>query len=205
MSSLLSKTVKQMKTALMLFFILTIITGIIYPLIVTGIAQLFFPKKANGSLIIKNKKVIGSKLIGQSFTDSGYFWGRPSETSPFPYNPKSSSGSNLAPFNPEYLKTIQARIDTIQKANPDMQTRIPADLVTASGSGLDPHISPEAALYQVSRIAKARNLSPQSIRDLINLHVKPRSWYILGEATINVLELNLALDELHNANLKVSL
>jgi K+-transporting ATPase ATPase C chain len=191
---MLGKILKQIKTAFILIVLLTILTGIIYPAIVTGLAQLFFPWQANGSMILKNTLPIGSQWVGQSFTDLGYFWGRPSATSPFPNNPLNSSGSNLGPLNPDLLIAIKNRITLLQKTNPEKLLLIPVDLVTASASGLDPDISPLAAYYQVYRIAKARGVSKESIRDLIKNLIQTRTWGILGEERVNVLQLNLALD-----------
>ncbi|TAK73092.1 MAG: potassium-transporting ATPase subunit KdpC [Gammaproteobacteria bacterium] len=187
--------IKQIKTAFILLLLLTILTGIIYPLMVTGVAQLLFPWKANGSLIERDGKVIGSVLIGQSFTDPAYFWGRPSATIPFPYNAAASSGSNMGPSNPDFLSTIKLRVAAFQKW--DSQHFVPVDLVTASGSGLDSEISPEAAFYQVPRIAKLRHLSEAEVRVLVQSVLKERSFYFLGEPRVNVLQLNLALGSPH--------
>lgn len=169
--------------------VFSVITGIAYPLLVTGIAQVAFRDKANGSLIEKNGKVLGSRLIGQPFAEPKYFWGRPSATSPMPYNGASSSGSNQGPTNPALKDAIAERIKALGGATP-----VPADLVTASGSGLDPHISPAAAEYQIARIAKARGLSEDKLRELVRAHAEGRQLGILGEPRVNVLELNLALD-----------
>jgi K+-transporting ATPase ATPase C chain len=178
----------------------TLITGVIYPLFVTGIAQAFFPSQANGSLIVSNGKAVGSKLIGQSFDDPNYFWGRLSDTGDYPYNAfnadtlTGSSGSNYGPMNPALLKAAQARIDALKAADPGNTAPIPVDLVTASGSGLDPNISVAAALYQVGQVAKARGMSEQAVRALVDQYTTGRQLGILGEPTVNVLELNLALD-----------
>lgn len=188
----------QMKTALMLLIVFTVITGLLYPLAVTGLAQFFFPVKANGSLIKQNDKVIGSQLIGQSFSSLSYFWGRPSATNPYPYNGEASSGSNLGPTNPNFLTIVKERISHLKQADSQNNNLIPVDLVTASGSGLDPDISPYAAYYQISRIAKARNLSEEEIKKLIQKQIKNRTLGFLGELRVNVLELNLALDSLRN-------
>jgi K+-transporting ATPase ATPase C chain len=177
--------------AIRVLVILTIITGVVYPLLVTGIAQVAFPDKANGSLIVQNEKIVGSRLIGQAFSDPKYFWGRPSATSPMPYNGAASSGSNQGPTNPALKEAVEGRIKALGGATP-----VPADLVTASGSGLDPHISPAAADYQVARVAKARNLSEDRVRGLVAQHTQGRQLGILGEPVVNVLELNLALDAL---------
>ncbi len=187
--------VRQIKTALILLIFLTILTGLIYPLLVTGVAQLLFPWQANGELIKSNNKIIGSELIGQSFTDPKYFWGRPSATTPYPYNASSSSGSNLAATNPDLIKTVKYRINTLEQADPQNKYAIPVDLVTASGSGLDPEISPQAAYYQVDRIAKARGIAPDTIKKLIAANTQDRTFKILGEPRVNVLKLNLALDQ----------
>ena len=169
--------------------VLTVITGVAYPLVVTGIAQVAFKEQANGSLILQNEKIAGSRLIGQAFSDPKYFWGRPSATSPMPYNGASSSGSNQGPTNPALKEAVEGRIKDLGGKTP-----VPADLVTASGSGLDPHISPAAAEYQLSRVAKARGLSEESLKELLRRHTQGRQFGVLGEPRVNVLELNLALD-----------
>jgi potassium-transporting ATPase KdpC subunit len=184
----------HVRAALVSLVVLTVVTGIIYPLIVTGIAQAVFPHQANGSLIVKDGKVVGSALIGQPFDDPKYFWGRPSATSPFAYNAGSSSGSNLSPTNPDLVKAVQGRVDALRAADPGNTAPVPVDLVTASGSGLDPHISPAAALYQVPRVARERKLEPQAVRQLIDQHTEGRVLGLLGEPRVNVLVLNLALD-----------
>ena len=184
----------HLRPALILLVVLTVVTGVIYPVIVTVVAQVVFPHQANGSLIVKDGKVVGSALIGQPFDDPKYFWGRPSATSPFPYNAASSSGSNLSPTNPALVKSVQERVDALRAADPGNTAPVPVDLVTASGSGLDPHISPAAALYQVSRVAKARKLDPAIVRDLVERHTEGRQLGFLGEPRVNVLALNLALD-----------
>jgi K+-transporting ATPase ATPase C chain len=176
----------------LIFFML--ITGVAYPLLVTGIAQAVFPSQANGSLIVKGGKVVGSALIGQPFDDPKYFWGRPSGTSPFGYNAGSSSGSNLSPTNPAQISAVQGRVDALRAADPTNKAAVPVDLVTASGSGLDPHISPAAALYQVSRVARERQLPPDAVRALVDEHTEGRFLGMLGEPRVNVLALNLALD-----------
>lgn len=180
-------------TSLILF---TVLTGILYPLAVTGLAQALFPRQANGSLIMKNGNPVGSALIGQQFDKSEYFWGRLSATGPFPYNAASSSGSNLGPNNPALTQTVQARISALRAADPSNRQAIPVDLATASGSGLDPHISPAAAAFQVHRVATARGLDEATVRTLVAAHTRQRLQGVLGEPVVNVLELNLALDEL---------
>ena len=193
---------KQLKPAIILLAIFTLITGVIYPLVVTGIAQVLFPSQANGSLIVRNGKAVGSTLIGQNFDAPKYFWGRLSDTGDFSYNAfnaatlTGSSGSNYGPMNPALLKAVQARIDALKAADPGNTSPIPVDLVTASGSGLDPDISVAAALYQVSRVAKTRGMSEQAVHDLVNQYTSSRQLGVLGEPTVNVLLLNLALDEI---------
>jgi len=184
----------QLRSALMMFFILTILTGVAYPLAVTGIAQLLFPHQANGSLIYKDGKPIGSMLIGQPFDDPRYFWGRPSATAPFPYNAAASSGSNLGPTNPALTEAVKARVAALKSADPGNDTPVPVDLVTASGSGLDPHISPAAAEYQVRRVARARGRAEAFVRTVVRQHTEGRQFGVLGETRVNVLALNLALD-----------
>ena len=174
----------------------TIVTGIIYPLVVTGIAQLCCRAQAQGSLIERHGKLIGSELIGQPFDQPDYFWGRPSATTPQPYNGLSSGGSNLGPTNPAQIEVVRARVAALQQADPDNRSPIPVDLVTASASGLDPDISPAAAQYQVARVARARGIDPARLRALIAAHTLRRQWRIFGEVRVNVLELNLALDQL---------
>lgn len=187
---------RQLKSALILFLLLTLITGLIYPAIVTGIAQLLFPWQTNGSLIKQNNIIIGSELIGQSFTDPKYFWGRPSATTPYPYNALLSTGSNLGPSNPVLLTLIKKRIEILHKADPQNMQLIPVDLVTASASGLDPDISPLAAYYQVHRVAMARKLSENVVKKLVDQSIQYRTLGILGEPRVNVLYLNQALDSL---------
>jgi K+-transporting ATPase ATPase C chain len=177
--------------SLLLFII---ITGIIYPLAVTGIAQVVFPHQANGSIITKNGKPVGSELIGQQFDDPKYFWGRLSATGPYPYNGAASSGSNLGPNNPDLMKALQSRIQALRAADPGSEAKIPVDLVTASGSGLDPHISLAAAEFQVKRVAKVRGLDETSVSSLVAKHTGGRLLGMIGEPVVNVLELNLALD-----------
>lgn len=180
----------------MTLLIFTVLTGLVYPLVVTGIAQLVFPHQANGSLIVQNGQAAGSTLIGQAFDDPKYFWGRPSATAPYPYNASSSSGSNLGPTNPALLKAVKSRITALRAADSTNNLPIPVDLVTASGSGLDPDISVSAALYQLPRVAKARGLSESAVRTLVDKYIQDRQLGFLGEPRVNVLELNLALDEI---------
>ena len=185
-----------LRPALVLLALLTLFTGVIYPLVITGVAQAIFPNKANGSLIVRDGQAVGSELIGQSFDDPAYFWGRLSATGPEPYNALSSSGSNLGPLNPALLDAVQARIDALQAADPGSTAPVPVELVTASASGLDPHISPAAALYQVSRVARARGLDEAAVIALVNDRTEDRWLGVFGEPRVNVLELNLALDAL---------
>ena len=182
------------KPAFLMLIVLTVITGIAYPLLVTGIAQIALPERANGSLIVQDRQALGSALIGQAFSDAGHFWSRPSATAPFPYNAAASSGSNLGPTNPALKEAVAARIRALHDADPDNPRPVPVDLVTASASGLDPHISPAAAEYQVERVAKARGLPVEKLRDLVARHTEGRQWGVLGEPRVNVLQLNLALD-----------
>lgn len=187
--------ISHLKPAIKMLLVWTAITGIAYPLAITGLSQWLFPKQANGSLIRDLQGVaIGSELIGQAFSDPKYFWGRPSATTPYPYNAAASSGSNFGPTNPALAEAVKARIQILQAADPENRQPIPVDLVTASASGLDPHISPAAANYQLSRVAKARNMSKVKLKALVEAHTEPRLWLILGEPRVNVLSLNLALD-----------
>lgn len=190
--------IRILRQAVVCLAVFTVITGIVYPLVVTGIAQLAFPHQANGSLIISNGKTVGSSLIGQSFSSPKYFWARPSATSPAPYNAANSSGSNLGPLNPALTDNVKTRISQLKAADAASKPPVPVDLVTASGSGLDPDISPAAAEYQVSRVAKMRNINESRVRELVARHTRSRQLGILGEPRVNVLELNLALDELQN-------
>ena len=187
------QTTLQSIRALIVF---TVITGVAYPLLVTGAVQVLFRDKANGSLIVKDGKVLGSALIGQPFSDPKYFWSRGSGTSPLPYNGASSSGSNQGPTNPALKEAVEGRVKALRDAGADASKPVPADLATASGSGLDPHISPAAAEYQVERIAKARKIDAAKVRDLVGKHTEGRQLGILGEPRVNVLQLNLALDAL---------
>lgn len=195
-----------LRPAIVLFVLLTVVTGVAYPLAITGIAQLVLPEQANGSLISKGGKAVGSALIGQEFSDPKHFWGRLSATGPVPYSPfnadksTGSSGSNLAPTNPTLVDNVKARIEALKAADAAVgyqrseSLAVPVDLVTSSGSGLDPHISPAAADYQVGRVAKARGMSEAQVRAILGQHTKGRQFGVLGEPVINVLELNLALD-----------
>jgi K+-transporting ATPase ATPase C chain len=186
----------QIRPALTMLVILTLLTGLAYPLAVTGLAQLFFPDQANGSLIVRDGKVIGSELIGQYFDKPEYFWPRPSATTPFPYNAAASGGSNLGPTNPALIEAVKARVAALRAADPGNELAIPVDLVTASGSGLDPHISPAAALYQLKRVAHTRGLDENTVQTLVTQHTEGRQFGLLGERRVNVLLLNLALDSL---------
>lgn len=188
--------IAQFRPAVVLLLWLTLLTGLVYPLAVTGLAQALLPHQANGSLILHNGQAVGSELIGQNFTDPKYFWGRLSATGPLPYNAAASSGSNLGPRNPALVAASQERIAALQAADPVNTAPIPVDLVTASGSGLDPHISPAAAAYQVTRVAAARGLDEATVRALVTQHTASRQFGLLGEPRVNVLQLNLALDGL---------
>lgn len=188
--------VSQLRPAIVSFVLLSIITGLIYPFFVTGVAQVVFPQQANGSIIYQNGQAIGSKLVGQPFDDPKYFWGRLSATAPYAYNAAASTGSNLGPTNQAFFDEVQGRIDALRQADPGDTAPIPADLVTSSGSGLDPDISVDAALYQVPRVAGARGLDEAALRQLVAQNTQPRFMGLLGEARVNVLELNLALDAL---------
>lgn len=186
-----------LKPAATLLLILTVITGVIYPLVVTGLSHVFFSEQANGSLIKDEQGALqGSALIGQSFTDPKYFWGRASATSPNAYNASASSGSNLGPTNPALLEAVTARIQALKDADPDNKAPVPVDLITASASGLDPDISPAAAAYQVARVAKVRGLSESRVLELVSDNTHNRQWLVFGEPRVNVLQLNLALDSL---------
>jgi len=187
---------KQLRPVFVVFLLLTLVTGIAYPLLVSGVALLVFPEKAKGSLIRSEDGYLGSELIGQPFDETKYFWGRLSATPDFPYNPALSSGSNLGPSNPALVETVKARIEALQKANLGNRSPIPVDLVTSSGSGLDPHITPAAAIYQIPRVVLARGLSEDQVRRLVDQFTEPRQWGFLGEPRVNVLKLNRALDRI---------
>jgi K+-transporting ATPase ATPase C chain len=186
---------RMLRNAVSMLLLMTIITGVAYPLLATGVAQVLFPHRANGSLIERNGKPIGSELIGQYFDDPKYFWGRPSATAPQPYNGTASNGSNLGPSNPALRDAVQQRIDALRKADPDNTAPVPVDLVTASASGLDPEISPAAAQYQVARVARTRHLRVEQVQALVVKFTQGRQLGLLGEPRVNVLRLNLALDK----------
>jgi K+-transporting ATPase ATPase C chain len=186
----------HLKPAALMLLVFTMLTGVVYPMLVTAIAQLVFQYKANGSLVSRYGQPAGSVLIGQAFHDPGHFWSRPSATSPYPYNAASSSGSNLGPTNPALMDAVTARIKDLRDADPGNLAPVPVDLVTASGSGLDPHVSPAAAEYQVNRVAKARHLDPAKVRELVARHTVGRQLGFLGEPAVDVLQLNFELDAL---------
>ncbi len=186
----------EIRPALLMAIVLTVLTGLVYALALTGLAAAAFPGPAAGSLVLHGGRSVGSSLIGQPFSSPGYFWSRPSATAPHPYNAAASSGSNLGPSNPALAAAVQARIEALHAADPADTTPVPVDLVTASASGLDPHISPAAALYQVPRVARARGLSEETVRGLVSRHTEGRQLGVLGEPRVNVLLLNLALDAL---------
>lgn len=186
---------ETLRPALVLFVLLTLLTGVCYPVLVTLVAQTAFRHKANGSIVLKDGKPIGSELIGQSFDSEKYFWGRASATGPVPYNASASTGSNLGPTNPAHLEAVRTRIEIIRKSHPGHDGSIPIDLVTTSASGLDPHISPAAAEYQLARVAQARGIPESKVRELVAAHTEGRTFGVLGESRVNVLQLNLSLDE----------
>ena len=183
------------RPALSLFILMTVATGVLYPLAVTGVAKLAFADQASGSLIVREGKTVGSALIGQHFSDPGHFWGRPSATGPMPYNGAGSSGSNQGPLNPALVDAVKGRIEALKAADPDNKGPVPVDLVTASASGLDPHISVAGAQYQAARVARARRIEPAVVQSLIARHTEERLLGVFGEPRINVLALNLALDQ----------
>lgn len=184
------------RPAVSLFLILSVLTGLIYPLVITGIGTTLFPQQSRGSLLERDGKIIGSELIGQSFSGPGYFWGRPSATGPYPYNAAASAGSNWGPLNSALINAVADRRAALRAADPGQTAPPPIDLVTASASGLDPHISPAAAFYQVNRVAHARKLDPARVRTLVEQQFEPRQFGLFGEPRVNVLRLNLALDRL---------
>lgn len=184
----------SLRPAIVLFIVLSAITGLAYPLAVTGLAQLAFPRAANGSLVMRDGRVVGSGLIGQAFGDPGHFWSRPSATAPKPYDAANSAGSNLGPANPALVDAVKARVQALRAADPGNTAPVPVDLVTASASGLDPHISPAAAAFQAARVARARGLPEARVRELIAAHTEAPLLGLIGEPRVNVLRLNLALD-----------
>jgi K+-transporting ATPase ATPase C chain len=188
---------RLIRPALSLFIVMTCLLGIAYPLLITGLARLAFPHQATGSLLYQGGKPVGSALIGQHFSDSKYFWGRPSATTPQPYNGLASGGSNLGPLNPALIEQVRGRVKALLAADPAASAPVPVDLVTTSASGLDPDISPAGALYQIARIARARGMAPANLEKLVTEHEQGKLLGLIGERRINVLELNLALDQLH--------
>lgn len=191
---------RYLRPVLVFLGLFTLLTGVLYPLLVTAVAQTFFPHQANGSLIEREGIIVGSELIGQSFDDPAYFWGRPSLTQPYPYNAAASAGSTIAPSNPELMERGAARIAALEMADPTNMQPVPVDMVTASGSGLDPHISLAAAEYQIDRVARVRGWDTAVVHQLVTEHAEGRTFGLLGEPRINVLRLNLALDALTAAN-----
>ena len=184
-----------LRPAVLMLLIWSLITGLVYPLLITGCAQLFFPIQANGSLLLdRDGQPRGSSLIGQAFDEPKYFWGRPSATLPTPYNAQASSGSNLGPTNPALSARIQDTVSRYRRLTPEARHPIPVDLVTASGSGLDPHVSVAGIEYQIPRVAQARGMNPKQLKALVEKHIEPRQWLLFGEPRINILQLNLALD-----------
>ncbi len=186
----------MLRATLVLLAVFTALTGIVYPAAVTAFARVLAPRQAGGSVVLREGKAVGSALIGQPFSDPRWFWGRPSATTPVPYDGRASAGSNLGPTNPALLEAVKARIAALRAADPGNAASVPVDLVTASGSGLDPHISPAAALYQVPRVARARGLAEERVRALVEQRIEPPALTLLGAPRVNVLELNLALDDL---------
>lgn len=191
-----TNSIRMFGSALALLVVMTVLLGLVYPLVITGVAQLVFPGQANGSLVRAGDRLIGSRLIGQNFTDPKHFWGRPSATTPQPYNGLASGGSNLGPLNPALIDQVKANAKALRDADPGNRAPIPVELVTASASGLDPEISPAAAEYQAARVARARGVALAGVRQLIAAHESPRLLGFIGERRVNVLELNLALDHL---------
>ncbi|MFH0810688.1 MAG: potassium-transporting ATPase subunit KdpC [Pseudomonadota bacterium] len=191
------KVTGSLRPTFVVFILLSVLTGLAYPLLVTGLAQLFFPYQAGGSLILRGGRPVGSELIGQPFSDpKKYFWGRPSATAGIPYNAMASGGSNLGPTNPALVKAVRERLQALRAADPGNSAPVPVDLITASGSGLDPHVSPAAALYQVPRVARGRSLPESEVRRLVERNTEPRQFGLLGEPRVNVFQLNLALDRM---------
>jgi K+-transporting ATPase ATPase C chain len=191
-----SAVFRTLRPALVLFLVLTLLTGVLYPLVVTAVAQVLFPVQAAGSIVARNDQAVGSRLIGQAFSDPRHFWSRPSATTPQPYNGTGSTGSNFGPLNPALSDAVKARVAALRAADPDNNASVPIDLVTASGSGLDPEISVAAANYQAARVARVRGLDVARVRTLIAAHTAGSVGGVLGEPRVNVLELNLALDAL---------
>jgi potassium-transporting ATPase KdpC subunit len=187
-------TTRTVRPALVLLGVFSVITGLLYPLTITGLAQLLFPRAAAGSVIMRGATAVASRLIGQSFTRPEYFWGRPSVTTPYPYNGDASGGSNLGPLNPALIEAVRSRVAALRAADPGNDAPVPVDLVTASGSGLDPEVSTAAIQYQIPRVARARNMAPETLRRLVAQHAEGRLAGFLGEPRVNVVELNLALD-----------
>lgn len=188
--------IRTCRISIPMFLVMTGLTGVVYPLVITGVANVVFPHQARGSVLTNGERIVGSDLIGQAFTGPGYFWSRPSATGPVPYNAASSSGSNLGPSNPALQTAIQERVDRLRTAGGAKSTAVPVDLVTASGSGLDPHISPAAAEYQIARVAQHRGMIEQEVEQLISQYTENRQLGLLGEPRVNVVKLNLALDKL---------
>jgi K+-transporting ATPase ATPase C chain len=186
--------ISTFRPALVLFAALTVVTGVAYPLVVTGVSQTVFPHQAAGSILEVDGKPVGSALIGQQFTSPRYFWGRPSATAPMPYNANGSSASNLGPLNPAFTDAVKGRVEALQAADPSNKAPVPVDLVTASGSGLDPEISMAAIQYQLHRVAEQRHMAPEQVQALVERHASSRHFGIFGEPRVNVLALNLALD-----------
>jgi potassium-transporting ATPase KdpC subunit len=188
-----------LRPALVLLALFTLLTGVLYPAALTGLAQVLFPRQANGSLLMREGQVVGSALVGQPFSDPRYFWSRPSATAPTPYNAAASSGSNVGPTHPALRERVQERLQALRAADPGNTAPVPVELLTASASGLDPHLSPAAVYYQLPRVARARGLEPERLRQLVQAHVEPRTLRLLGEPRVNVLALNLALDDMDGA------